>query len=93
MWPRLTAEYKLDCLDYLVDPMQETLAHPEALRLEEDAVEEMIARCPEEGVRNLERLCRQLCESVIGTYYATGEIISSIDKATLERLLEPIYYK
>ena len=93
MWPRLTVEYKLDCLDYLVDPLQETLAHPEALRLEEDAVEEMIARCPEEGVRNLERLCRQLCESVIGTYYATGEIISSIDKPTMDRLLAPIYYK
>lgn len=93
LWPRLTVEYKLDCLDYLVDPLQEVLAHPEALRLEEDAVEEMIRRCPEEGVRNLERLCRRLCESVIGTYYATGELISSIDKPTMERLLEPIYYR
>ena len=93
MWPRLIVEYKLDCLDYLVDPLQETLCHPEALRLEEDAVEEMIRRCPEEGVRNLERLCRKLCESVIGTYYATGELVSTIDKPTMERLLEPIYYK
>ena len=93
MWPRLTVEYKLDCLDYLVDPLEESLCHPEALRLEEDAVEEMILRCPEDGVRNLERLCRKLCESVIGTYYATGELISSIDKPTMERLLEPIYYK
>ena len=93
LWPRLTVEYKLDCLDYLVDPLQETLAHPEGLRLEEDAVDELILRCPEEGVRNLERLCRRLCESVIGTYYATGELISSIDKPTMERLLEPIYYR
>ena len=93
LWPRLTVEYKLDCLDYLVDPLQETLAHPEGLRLEEDAVDALILRCPEEGVRNLERLCRRLCESVIGTYYATGELISSIDKPTMERLLEPIYYR
>ena len=93
MWPRLIVEYKLDCLDYLVDPLQESLCHPEALRLEEDAVEEMIRRCPEEGVRNLERLCRKLCESVIGTYYATGELINSIDLPTMNRLLEPIYYK
>ncbi|MGM9589196.1 MAG: AAA family ATPase [Faecousia sp.] len=93
MWPRLTVEYKLDCLDYLVDPLVENPCHPEALRLEEDAVEEMIRRCPEDGVRNLERLCRKLCESVIGTYYATGELIQSIDRPTMDRLLEPIYYK
>jgi len=93
LWPRLTVEYKLDCLDYLVDPLEEVLAHPEALRLEDDAVEELILRCPEEGVRNLERLCRRLCESVIGTYYATGELINSIDRPTMERLLEPIYYR
>ena len=93
MWPRLTVEYRLDCLDYLVDPLEEICAHPEALRLEEDAVEEMIRRCPEDGVRDLERLCRRLCEGVIGTYYATGELVNSIDAATMQRLLEPIYYK
>ncbi|MBQ2853861.1 MAG: AAA family ATPase [Oscillospiraceae bacterium] len=93
MWPRLTVEYRLDCLDYLVDPLDEVCAHPEALRLEDDAVEEMIHRCPEDGVRDLERLCRRICEGVIGTYYATGELISSIDALTLERLLQPIYYK
>ena len=92
LWPRLTVEYKLDCLDYLCDPLREALCHPEALRLEEDAVEELIRRCPEDGVRNLERLCRRLCESVIGTYYATGELVSAIDAATMERLLRPIYY-
>ena len=26
-------------------------------------------------------------------HYATGELISSIDKPTMERLLEPIYYR
>lgn len=93
MWPRLTVEYRLDCLDYLVDPLQEVCGHPEELRLEDDAVEEMIRLCPEDGVRDLERLCRRLCEGVIGTYYATGELINSIDKPTMERLLQPIYYK
>lgn len=92
LWPRLTVEYRLDCLDYLVDPLQETLSHPEGLRLEEDAVEELIRRCPEDGVRDLERLCRQLCESVISLYYAEGTLVSSIDAATMERLLKPIYY-
>ena len=93
LWPRLTVEYKLDCLDYLVDPLEEVLAHPEALRLEEDAVEIMIDRCPEEGVRDLERLCRRLCESVIATYYASGTLVSSITAENLDKLLEPIYYK
>ena len=93
LWPRLTVEYRLDCLDYLVDPMQETLCHPEALRLEEDAVEIMIDRCPEDGVRDLERLCRRLCESVIATYYATGTLVDSINADNLDTLLEPIYYK
>ena len=93
LWPRLIAEYQLDCLDYLCDPLQENFAHPEALRLEEDAVEELILRCPEDGVRDLERLCRRLCESVIGLYYATGNLISSIDAKNMALLLEPIYYK
>lgn len=93
LWPRLTVEYRLDCLDYLVDPMQETLAHPEGLRLEEDAVDELIRMCPEDGVRDLERLSRQLCESVISLYYAKGELVSSIDLPTLKRLLQPIYYE
>ncbi len=93
LWPRLIREYRLDCLDYLVDPMQEVLCHPEALRLEEDAVEELIRMCPEDGVRDLERLCRKLCESVISLYYAEGTLISTIDAPALKRLLEPIYYR
>ena len=93
LWPRLIVEYRLDCLDYLVDPLEETLCHPEALRLEEDAVEIMIARCPEEGVRDLERLCRRLCESVIATYYASGTLVNTITAENIDKLLEPIYYK
>ena len=58
-----------------------------------DAVEIMIARCPEEGVRDLERLCRRLCESVIATYYASGTLVNSIHAGNLDKLLEPIYYK
>jgi len=92
LWPRLTVEYRLDCLDYLVDPLKEELCHPEALRLEEDAVDKLIEMCPEDGVRDLERLCRQLCESVISLYYAEGTLVSSIDASTMARLLKPIYY-
>jgi len=92
LWPRLTVEYRLDCLDYLVDPTKEELTHPEPLTLEADAVEKLIAMCPEDGVRDLERVCRKLCESVISLYYAEGKLISSIDAAAMERLLQPIYY-
>lgn len=93
LWPRLMIEYKLDCLDYLCDPLGENFEHPEGLRLEEDAVQELIRRCPEDGVRDLERLCRRLCESVIGIYYADGTVINSITAENLTKLLEPIYYK
>ena len=53
----------------------------------------MIQRCPEDGVRDLERLCRRLCESVIATYYASGTLVNSISAENLDKLLEPIYYK
>ena len=92
LWPRLTVEYRLDCLDYLVDPLQETSAHPEGLTLSQEAVDVLIRMCPEDGVRDLERLCRRLCESVISLYYARGELISCIGRETVERLLGPIYY-
>ena len=93
LWPRLIIEYRLDCLDYLCDPMGENFEHPEGLRLEEDAVQQLIKRCPEEGVRDLERICRRLCESVISMYYADGILINAIDSNNLEKLLAPIYYK
>ena len=60
---------------------------------EEDAVEELINMCPEEGVRDLERVCRKLCEAVISKYYVDGTVINSIDSETLKVLLGPIYYK
>ncbi len=93
VWPRLLKEYRLDCLDYLCDPFEENFEHPESLRLEDDAVNELIRQCPEEGVRDLERICRLLCESVISIYYADGELINSITANNLPRLLGPIYYK
>ena len=93
LWPRLVAEYRLDCLDYLCDPLGERFEHPESLRLEEDAVEELIRRCPEDGVRDLERLCRRLCESVISLYYADGVLVNSINGENLESLLSSIYYR
>ena len=40
----------------------------EQVDIEEDAIEELIALCPEEGVRDLERICRKMCESVISLY-------------------------
>lgn len=93
LWPRLIIEYKLDCLDYLCDPLNVNFEHPESLRLEEDAVQELIKLCPEEGVRDLERLCRRLCEGVIVRYYADGTIINSVSTENLTKLLEPIYYR
>ena len=92
VWPRLIREYNLDVLDKLVDPMEENPCHPESLELEEDAIEELIRMCPEDGVRDLERICRMLCESVISLYYAKGEIISKINCENLKKLLGPIYY-
>lgn len=47
----------------------------EQVDIEEDAIEELIALCPEEGVRDLERICRKMCESVISLYYVEGNII------------------
>ena len=93
LWPRLVSEYRLDCLDYLCDPQGERFEHPESLRLEEDAVEELIRRCPEDGVRDLDRLCRRLCESVISLYYADGALVNSINGENLESLLSSIYYR
>ena len=40
----------------------------EQVNIEEDAIEELIALCPEKGVRDLERICRKICESVISLY-------------------------
>ena len=93
VWPRLVREYRLDCLDNLCDPMGERFEHPESLRLEDDAIQVLINVCQEDGVRDLERLCRRICESVISVYYADGELIQSVHAENLERLLGPVYYK
>ena len=92
LWPRLLREYRLDCLDDLCDPEGVKFEHPESLRLEEDAVDELIRRCTEDGVRDLERLCRKLCESVIGIFYAKSILIKSITAKNLDQILAPIYY-
>jgi len=93
IWPRLINEYRLDVMDYLCDPLEEKFEHPESLRLEDDAVKELIDMCPEEGVRDLERICRKLCEAVISKYYVDGTLINSIDSDVLKILLGPIYYQ
>lgn len=76
VWPRLTAEYRLD-----------------GIKLEKDAIKELIVLCPEEGVRDLERVCRNLCEAVIALYYLEGRSISEISSANLAELMGNIFYK
>ena len=59
----------------------------------EDAIEELIALCPEEGVRDLERICRKMCESVISLYYVEGNIIKNIKAENLAKIMGLIYYR
>ncbi|MBR0025535.1 MAG: AAA family ATPase [Clostridia bacterium] len=93
VWPKLTREYQLDSLDKLHDPCDDFVVVTQGLELCDDAVEELIHRCPEEGVRDLERYCRTLCESVIALYYAERVLVKNIDVKLLDMLLEPIFYK
>ena len=65
----------------------------EQVDIEEDAIEELIALCPEEGVRDLERICRKMCESVISLYYVEGNIIKNIKAENLAKIMGPIYYR
>ena len=94
VWPRLIKEYQLDSLDKLHDPLSanEIVVCTQALELGDDAVKELIKLCPEEGVRDLERICRTLCESVISLYYAQGILIRKIDARSLPSLLGSIFY-
>lgn len=94
VWPRLIKEYQLDSLDKLHDPLSanEILVCTQSLELADDAAKELIKLCPEEGVRDLERACRTLCESVISLYYAKGILIRRIDARCLPSLLGPIFY-
>lgn len=65
----------------------------EGLKLRKDAVDKLIEMCPEEGVRDLQRICRKLCESVISFYYVEQHMMEEINVETLEKLLGAIYYK
>ena len=94
VWPKLIQEYQLDSLDKLHDPLSanEIIVCTQSLELSDDAAKELIKLCPEEGVRDLERACRTLCESVISLYYAKGILIRRIDAHSLPNLLGPIFY-
>ncbi len=94
VWPKLIKEYQLDSLDKLHDPLcaNEIIVCTQSLELSDDAAKELIKLCPEEGVRDLERACRTLCESVISLYYAKGILIRRIDAHSLPSLLGPIFY-
>lgn len=65
----------------------------EKVELKEDAIKELIVLCPEEGVRDLERICRKICESIISLYYVEGNMIKHITSENLAKIMEPIYYR
>mgnify|MGYP004521545203 FL=1 len=65
----------------------------EKVELKEDAIKELIVLCPEEGVRDLERICRKICESIISLYYVEGNMIKYITSENLAKIMEPIYYR
>ncbi len=93
IWPKLLKEYNLESLDELCDDL-DMMAHAlQPLELREDAALALIRMCPEEGVRDLERICRNLCESVISIWYANRVLVRVIDSNNLEALLQPVFYK
>ncbi len=93
VWPKLIKEYQLDSLDKLHDFTDDMMVVTRSLELMDDAVEELIKLCPEEGVRDLERTCRWLCEAVIGRYYSEGILTMRIDSKNLPELLGPVFYR
>jgi len=93
VWPKLLDEYQLDSLDKLCDSLDALEHCMQPLELTADAAKELIRMCPEEGVRDLERTCRTLCESVISVYYAHGVLIRRIDEQNLHNLLKPVFYQ
>ena len=93
VWPKLIKEYRLDSLDKLHDPEDEIFICTQGLELNDDAAAELIRMCPEDGVRDLERICRSICEAVIGIYYSQGLLYRRIDAENLQALLEPVFYK
>ncbi|MBR5283725.1 MAG: AAA family ATPase [Clostridia bacterium] len=93
IWPKLLKEYNLESLDELCDDL-DMMAHAlQPLELKEDAALALIRMCPEEGVRDLERICRNLCESVISIWYANRALVRAIDENNLDALLQPVFYK
>ena len=93
IWPKLLAEYNLESLDELCDDLDMTASALCPLELTEEAARALIERCPEEGVRDLERTCRTLCESVISVWYAHKALIRRIDRQNLDALLGPVFYR
>lgn len=93
IWPRLLKEYQLDSLDKLHDPTDDLYVVTRTLELTDEAAKQLITLCPEEGVRDLERLCRSLCEAVISRYYAEGILTMRIDDETLPPLLGSVFYR
>lgn len=92
VWPKLIKEYHLDSLDKLHDPTKDLQVFTQSLEISDDAVKELIRICTEEGVRDLERVCRTLCESVISIYYAQGILFRRIDARNLPTLLGSVFY-
>lgn len=94
IWPKLVQEFHLDALDKLHQPENEDeiFICTKGLELTDDAAHELIRLCTEDGVRDLERICRSLCEAVIGIYYAQGILYTKVDKAALPVLLGPVFY-
>ena len=93
VWPKLLEEYHLDSLDKLHHPDDEIFVCTEGLELTDDTVQELIRMCTEDGVRDLERTCRALCEAVIGIYFAQGILYKRIDAQSLPVLLGPVFYQ
>jgi len=92
VWPKLLKEYHLDSLDKLHQPEDEIFICTQGVELTDDAAQALIERCTEEGVRDLERTCRALCEAVIGIYYSQGLLYRRIDRESLHTLLGPVFY-
>ena len=93
IWPKLLAEYQLESLDVLCDDLDMMASALVPLELTEEAARELIALCPEEGVRDLERACRTLCESVISVWYVRKALIRRIDGQNVHALLGPVFYQ
>lgn len=93
VWPKLIREYQLDSRDKFHHPEHEIFICTQGLELADDAAQALIQMCTEEGIRDLERTYRALCEAVIGIYYAQGILYKRIDTESLPTLLGPVFYQ